>query len=216
MPIFIQICLIILVVQNVCSQSDTCNCSNNSTKCIAQNQICIPEQFKNTIQNPHSKPQDIVVELKYLQIIGVNDKLKEITLNVLVIIFWYDYRLQILKENEQIFLEHSDAKQIWMPSLKLVNNLMSVSYYRLRGEEQLMFAIVPENSLTMSRLNYPNYLNGSSNHIQTDRYISGKGKHYKVTLLCDMVFGMFPFDKQECKFEVRQFDFSYLNIHPQI
>ena len=176
MPIFIQLCLIILMVQNVYSQSDTCNCSNNSTKCIAQNQICIPEQFKNTIQNAHSKPQDIVVELRYLQIIGVNDKLKEITLNVMVIVFWYDYRLQlqILKENELIFLEHSDAKQIWMPSLKLVNNLLSVSNYLLRGGQQVMFAIVPENWLTMSKLNYPNYLNGSSNHIQTDRYISGK------------------------------------------
>ena len=202
------------MVQNVCGQSDTCNCSNNSTKCIAQKQICIPEQFKNTIQNPHSKPQDIIVELRHLQIIGINDKLKEITLNVMVIVFWHDYRLQILKENQLIFLEHSDAKQIWMPSLKLVNNLLSVSNYLLRGGQQVMFAIVPENWLTMSKLNYPNYLNGSSNHIQTDRYISGKGRDYKVTLLCDMEFGRFPFDKQVCKFEVRQFDFSYLNIPP--
>ena len=203
-------------MQNVCGLSDTCNCSNNISKCIAQNQICIPEQYKNTIQNPpaHPNPQDIVVELRHLQIIGVNDKLKELTLNVLVIVFWYDYRLQILKENQLIYLEHSDAKQIWMPSLKLFNNLLSVSNYQLRGGEQVMFGIVPENWLTMSKLDYPIYLNGSSNHIQTDRYISGRGNHYKVTLLCDMEFGMFPFDKQVCKFEVRKFDFSYLNIHP--
>ena len=188
------------MVQNICCQPQACECSKS--KCIANNQICIPDQFNNTIQNPHTNPQDIIVVLRHLQIIGVNDKLKEITFNVLVVAYWYDYRLKVLRENEIIYLEWSEANQIWIPALKFFNNLVSVSHYLVRGKP-VLYAIVPESLPMIAKLNGLNFLNGSINHIQTDRYIGARANHYKVTLLCDMMFVMFPFDKQECKFEVR-------------
>ena len=196
MHIFIQICLIILVMQNVSSQKQTCKCTN-STKCIAQNQICIPEQFKDTIQDTHTKPQDIVVELRRVQIIGVNDKLKEITFNVEVTVYWCDSRLQVLHGDIEIYLKLSDAKQVWVPSLALSNNLVSVSHYKLRGGESEVYGMVAE---THPFWLVPNGL--SNNNNQTDRYISFRINHYKVTLLCDMKFEKFPFDRQACKFEV--------------
>ena len=73
----IHILVFVLVVQNVWCQKQTCKCSN-STKCLAQNEICIPEEYKDSIQNTYQYPQEIFVELKQVQIISVNDKLKEI------------------------------------------------------------------------------------------------------------------------------------------
>ena len=203
MDIVIKILLFFLVVQKVCCQTLTCNCSNG-TKCLAQNVICIPEQFKDTIQNTYQQPQDIFVELKKVQIIAINDKLKEITFNVGLFVYWYDGRLQVMKGNEVIYMEPSDAKQIWIPLLELSTNLVSITHYKVRGESVLYgtalesIALVPNAALIYSQ-------NGSSNQIQTNKYINFKVNHYKVTLLCDMYFEKFPFDKQVCKFEVKQF-----------
>ena len=204
MHVIIQILLCFLVMQNVWCQRQTCKCSN-STKCLAQNEICIPEKFKNTIQNAYQKPQDIYVELKGVQIIAVNDKLKEITFNVGLYIYWYDGRLQVLKENDVIYLELSDSKQIWIPLLKLSNNLVSITHYRLRGGS-VLYGLASESLPILPKLVSMHSLNGSGNQIQTnDRYINFRINHFKVTLLCDMKFEKFPFDKQHCKFEVRHF-----------
>ena len=202
MQITINILLFFLVIQNVWCQTQTCKC-NNSTKCIAQNKICIPEIFKDTIQNTYQKPQDIFVELKKIQIIAVNDKLKEITFNVGLFIYWYDDRLQVMKENKVIFLEPSDAKQIWIPLLKLTVNLVGLSHYKVRGGENVLHGIVSERWPLIPKSISTYSQNGSSDQSQTDRYINFRINHYKVTLLCDMTFEKFPFDIQVCKFEVR-------------
>ena len=103
-----------------------------------------------------------------------------------------------------IYLELSDAKQIWIPLLELSTNLVSINHYKVRGESVLYgtalesIALVPDAALIYSQ-------NRSSNQIQTNKYINFKVNHYKVTLLCDMYFEKFPFDKQICKFEVKQF-----------
>ena len=196
MHIFIQICLIILVVYNVYGQTHTCQC-NNTTTCIAKNKICIPDQFRDNIQDAHPNPQEIVVELRRVQIIGVNDKLKEITFNAEVTVYWYEGRLEVLNGDIEIYLKLSDAKQVWVPSLALSNNLVSVSHYKLRGGESEVYGMVAE---THPFWLVPNGL--SNNNNQTDRYISFRINHYKVTLLCDMKFEKFPFDRQACKFEV--------------
>ena len=192
-----HILVFVLVVHNVWCQKQTCKCSN-STKCLAQNEICIPEKFKNTIQNTYQKPQDIFVELKNVQIITVNDKLKEITFNAEVTVYWCEGRLQVLHGDKEIYLKLSDAKQVWVPSLALSNNLVSVSHYKLRGGESDEYGMVAEN--------HPFWLmpNGlSNNNNQTDYPLSSfRINHYKVTLLCDMKFEKFPFDRQACKFEV--------------
>lgn len=202
MDIVIKILLFFLVVQKICCQTLTCNCSNG-TKCLAQNVICIPEQFKDTIQNTYQQPQDIFVELKKVQIIAINDKLKEITFNVGLFVYWYDGRLQVMKGNEVIYLEPSDAKQIWIPLLKLTVNLVGLSHYKVRGGENVLHGIVSERWPLIPKSISTYSQNGSSDQIQTDRYINFRINHYKVTLLCDMTFEKFPFDKQTCKFEVR-------------
>ena len=198
----IHILVFVLVVQNVWCQNQTCKCSN-STKCLAQNAICIPEEYLDSIQNTYQYPQEIFVELKQVQIISVNDKLKEITFNAAVFVYWYDDRLQVLKKDRFIYLELSDAKQIWIPLLQLSDNLVSVTHYKVRGGSVLYgmaqesIAIIPKSVSMYSQ-------KVSNNQNQTDRYISFRINYYKLTLLCDMNFGKFPFDKQLCKFEVRQ------------
>ena len=104
--------------------------------------------------------------------------------------------------NEVIYLELSDAKQIWIPLLKLSNNLVSVTNYKLRGGS-VLYGIAQETVPIIPKAVSMYSLNGSSNHIQNDRYINFRVNHYKLTLLCDMKFERFPFDKQVCKFEVR-------------
>ena len=130
--------------------------------------------------------------------------MKEITFNVGLFVYWYDGRLQVMKGNEVIYLEPSDAKQIWIPLLELSTNLVSIIHYKVRGESVLYGTALESIAL------FPNAVsiysqNGSSSQILTNRYINFKVNHYKVTLLCDMYFEKFPFDKQVCKFEVKPF-----------
>ena len=201
MHIFIQICLIILVVYNVYGQTHTCQCNEIISTCIAKNKICIPEPFRDNIQDAHPNPQEIVVELRRVQIIGVNDKLKEITFNAEVTVYWCEGRLQVLHGDKEIYLKPSDAKQVWVPSLALSNNLVSVSHYKLRGGESDEYGMVAENHPYWPVIPLCS-LNGLSNNNETNSYISYRSNYYKVTLLCDMKFEKFPFDRQACKFEV--------------
>ena len=188
------------MVYNVYGQTHTCQC-NNTTTCIAKNKICIPNQFRDNIQDAHPNPQEIVVELRRVQIIGVNDKLKEITFNAEVTVYWYEGRLQVLHGDIEIYLKLSDAKQVWVPSLALSNNLVSVSHYKLRGGESDEYGMVVENHPYWPVIPLCS-LNGLSNNNETNSYISYRSNYYKVTLLCDMKFEKFPFDRQACKFEV--------------
>ena len=198
--------MIILVVYNVTGQPHTCQCNNNTT-CIAKNKICIPNQFRDNIQDAHPNPQEIVV---------VKDKLKEITFNAEVTVYWCEGRLQVLHGDKEIYLKPSDAKQVWVPSLALSNNLVSVSHYKLRGGESDEYGMVAENHPYWPVIPLCS-LNGLSNNNKTYSYISYRSNYYKVTLLCDMKFEKFPFDRQACKFEVQNnvlFFFIYqINFH---
>ena len=79
---------------------------------------------------------------------------------------------------------------------------MSVSHYKLRGGESEVYGMVKENHPDWPTIPAMCSLNGLSNNNQTNRYISFRVNHFKVTLLCDMKFEKFPFDQQVCKFEV--------------
>ena len=108
MHIKIKILSICLIVQNIWCKSDNCNCSNSINTCLANNKICIPELFNDNIlkARKHPQPQELIVNPKQLQIIAVDDRLKQLTLNMMLALFWYDDRLQILKEGSVDLLLH--------------------------------------------------------------------------------------------------------------
>ena len=201
----IKILLICLIIQNIWSQSDNnCNCSSASVNtCLANNRICIPELFNDNIlkARKHPQPQELIVHLKQLQIISVDDRLKQLTLNMLLAIFWYDDRLLILKENNDaiIHFESSDIKHIWSPALKLTKNLVATSQYLVHGEP-ILHGVIPIKRIEMMVENSPGIFDEIISN--SSKYLCFRAVHFKATILCNLVFGKFPFDIQDCSFEV--------------
>ena len=48
--------------------------------------------------------------MKQLQIISVDDRLKQLTLNMMLVIFWYDDHLQTLKEINDDFIYFASSE----------------------------------------------------------------------------------------------------------
>ena len=116
MHIQIQILLICLIIQNVWCQHCNCYCTNTVSinSCLANNRICIPELFNDNIlkAKKEPQPQELSIHVKQLQIISVDDRLKQLTLNMMLVIFRYDDHLQTLKEinNDFIYFASSDIR----------------------------------------------------------------------------------------------------------
>ena len=205
MHIQIQILLICLIIQNVWCQHCNCYCTNTVSinSCLANNRICIPELFNDNIlkARKHPQPQELIVHLKQLQIISVDDRLKQLTLNMLLAIFWYDDRLQILKENNDamIYFESSDIKRIWRPALKLTKNLVATSSYLVHGEP-ILHGVIPRRPFEMMVENSPGIFDEIISN--SSKYLCFRAVHFKATILCNLFFGKFPFDIQDCSFEV--------------
>ena len=84
--------------------------------------------------------------------------------------------------------------------MALSKNLVATSRYLVYGEP-ILYGVFPIKRIEMMVENSLGIFDEiiSSN---SSKYLCFRAVHFKATILCNLVFGKFPFDVQVCSFEV--------------
>ena len=154
------------------------------------NRICIPGDSLGILTFGPETTTAVEVIVSKLQIIEIGDD--KITLSLDIIAGWIENRLKINTQGfpiGRIDLTENDQKQIWSPEISIANNVLSKSK---DGERSgLVFG---EKALEYSGLSLKDYVPGM--------FIAWKRFFLTTSVICDMDFQKFPFDKHNCTIEV--------------
>ena len=138
--------------------------------------ICIPKEHMFYIHSVAENPTNITIELHDVQIIKIDMKLSQLTINMEIRIRWIekDRLLLVTNQNEWIHISESNIqKLIWSPKIVIRKHLISQE----RSENVLQLAKDSDESNSTKILKIFNLF---------------------ATVKCQMDVHTFPFDQQEC------------------
>ena len=174
-------------------------CDVNSThpQKFAVKNVCITRDysiFNELVENNRAQLDLVFQEHK---VVNVDDKKKEITLDVLVFLFWKDERIKAFFPPKQTFIELPPLRQdsnskIWSPFRRIVIPNVRKQRY-LREPLVANFLLLPADMVNGMWNNYS---------ISSDSQIVHSVFYWSITISCPFKFSNFPFDKNECVFEL--------------
>ena len=140
--------------------------------------ICIPKEHMFYIQSPpsHDPPPEITIELFRVQIIEIDMKLNQLTVNMGFKIDWIDDERFVLvtPANQWILIKEADIQQrIWSPEIDIGIGLVTQKSQR---HKLLLAKDSEKNNSTKLIMSYNLF----------------------TVVKCSMNVEKFPFDKQNC------------------
>ena len=156
------------------------NCLNDWTNLLLSNErICITGNDKKDLQlNPVWRLKaSLVINISNFQIIQIDSQAQALTMSLNIEILWVDCRLIVdldMVGNARMYLNKDEEKLIWSPQIGIAGNVMS----NIKEEEEI--------GLIKTSTNFDLF----------------KKFYQRTTVICDMDFKTFPFDKHTCNLEV--------------
>ena len=184
-------------------QNFSASCISKSGELFGKSEICIPIEYLYGIGYAPT-PEDgckneIEIEMTNIQIIEIDDKLRQMSLIMHLNVEWADNRVRLVRPYTPIILNNHDKKRIWSPEFIIATNLVAQIKNGLE-EDATLYGFQKD-------LDY-----------KTNKLITGGFSHsdFRATVFCEMNFGHFPFDIQICEFKVCTyvlFICKYLLLH---
>ena len=184
-------------------QNFSASCISKSGELFGKSEICIPIEYLYGIGYAPT-PEDgckneIEIEMTNIQIIEIDDKLRQMSLIMHLNVEWADNRVRLVRPYTPIILNNHDKKRIWSPEFIIATNLVAQIKNGLE-EDATLYGFQKD-------LDY-----------KTNKLITGGFSHsdFRATVFCEMNFGHFPFDIQICEFKVCTyvlFTCKYLLLH---
>ena len=180
----IQFCLVFHLILNGVLAQKNCSGEKNSEY------LCIPTEYLGTIRDAPKASSEIDVHMNNIQIIKIDDKTQQISLSMEMEIFWCDQRIKWLSETVDSAKNILLGDQLWVPELRIKNET-TLYEYGLKGSATKIYDLkkIPNSST-----------DGGVCLLQKSRF--------RAIVFCEMLFGRFPFDNQNCNFEVSIYKFS--------
>ena len=170
-------------------QNFSASCISKSGELFGKSEICIPIEYLYGIgyaPTPDDDCQnDIEIEMTNIQIIEIDDKLRQMSLIMHLNVEWSDNRVRLVRPYTPIILNNQDQKRIWSPEFIIGTNLVA----------QIKNGLEEDATLYGFQKDYDS---------KTNKLITGGFSHsdFRATVFCEMNFGHFPFDIQICEFKV--------------
>ena len=155
------------------------NCLLDWEKISLSERICVTGDDKKNLQlNPvWPLKASLVIKISNFQIIQIDSQAQALTMSLNMEMLWLDCRLIVDLDqvgNARIHLNKSEEKLIWSPQIGIAGNIMS----NIKEEEEI--------GLIKTSTNFDLF----------------KKFYQRTTVICDMDFKTFPFDKHTCHLEV--------------
>ena len=170
-------------------QNFSASCISKSGELFGKSEICIPIEYLYGIGYAPT-PEDgceneIEIEMTNIQIIEIDDKLRQMSLIMHLNVEWADNRVRLVRPYTPIILNNHDKKRIWSPEFIIATNLVAQIKNGLE-EDATLYGFQKD-----------------LDH-KTNKLITGGFSHsdFRATVFCEMNFGHFPFDIQICEFKV--------------
>ena len=164
-------------------QNFSASCTSKSGTLLGESEICIPKKYSYTIgyaPTPEKGDKnEIEIEMTNIQIIEIDDKLRQMSLIMHLNVEWSDNRVELVRP--YAILSDHDQKRIWSPKFVIATNLVSQIKNGLE-EDAILYGFQKEN--------WPSISHGFSH------------SNFRATVFCEMNFSLFPFDMQICEFKV--------------
>ena len=147
--------------------------------------ICFSSQDYIPENEPEPMPNNINITLKILDVIGVDETQNTIKLLIYAFIHWQDNRLNISRSTNRTSYKINGA-DIWYPEIFIANSVQAqnlVSFHQDGG--------------ALNALYY--YYSNSNHQIEYSTVLT-------ITISCNMNFQSFPFDKQECNLDLKNWN----------
>ena len=155
------------------------NCLLDWEKISLSERICVTGDNKKNLQlNPvWPLKASLVIKISNFQIIQIDSQAQALTMSLNMEMLWLDCRLIVDLDqvgNARIYLNNDEEKLIWSPQIVIAGNVMS----NIKEEEEI--------GLIKTSTNFDLF----------------KKFYQRTTVICDMDFKTFPFDKHTCNIEV--------------
>ena len=164
-------------------QNFSASCTSKSGTLLGESEICIPKKYSYTIGYAPTPEKggknEIEIEMTNIQIIEIDDKLRQMSLIMHLNVEWSDNRVELVRP--YAILNDHDQKRIWSPKFVIATNLVAQIKNGLE-EDAILYGFQKENWSPISQ--------GFSH------------SNFRATVFCEMKFSLFPFDKQICEFKV--------------
>ena len=146
---------------------------------LSNERICVTGDDKKNLQlNPvWPLKASLVIKISNFQIIQIDSQAQALTMSLNMEMLWLDCRLIVDLDqvgNARIHLNNDEEKLIWSPQIGIAGNIMS----NIKEEEEI--------GLIKTSTNFDLF----------------KKFYQRTTVICDMDFKTFPFDKHTCHLEV--------------
>ena len=166
-------------------QNFSASCTSKSGTLLGESEICIPKKYSYTIgyaPTPEKGGKNAIeIEMTNIQIVEIDDKLRQMSLIMHLNVEWSDNRVELVRPYA-ILTDH-DRKRIWSPKFVIATNLVSQIKNGLE-DDAILYGFQKEKE-NLSPISH-----GFSH------------SNFRATVFCEMKFGLFPFDKQICEFKV--------------
>ena len=132
------------------------------------------------IQDKKGGKNEIEIEMTNIQIVEIDDKLRQMSLIMHLNVEWSDNRVELVRP--YAILNDHDQKRIWSPKFVIATNLVAQIKNGLE-EDAILYGFRKEKE------KFP--ISQGFSH-----------SNFRATVFCEMKFSLFPFDKQICEFKV--------------
>ena len=168
-------------------QNFSASCISKSGELFGKSEICIPIEYLYGIGYAPT-PEDgceneIEIEMTNIQIIEIDDKLRQMSLIMHLNVEWSDNRVELVQP--YAILSDRDQKRIWAPKFIIATNLVAQIKNGLEEDATLY--------------GFQKDLDHKTNKLITEGF---SHSNFCATVFCEMNFVHFPFDVQICKFKV--------------
>ena len=163
------------------------DCKVNGGLVLGNKEICVPYENQFNMRNaPNPQEEEgstqnkIEIEMFHVQIIEIDDKLRQMTLIMTLNIEWFDDRVKLVLPNVPLFLYKEGQTRVWSPEFIIGSNLVSQTKNGLK-EDATLYGFEEDRKNNQTRgFSYSDF---------------------RATVFCKMDFTYFPFDKQSCEFK---------------